>query len=567
MSLTSTTVSSIELVQPEIESTIQQAELSLERFQENRDSGEDLQNCIDYLNQLRGIFVVVEVQGCVLLCQESVAIANEVPVGANDDKNSLLTNLSNAIFILRRYTEYFCHKKLDHPELLLPVINELRTARKAKRFPESHFFEFDSSVSFDLSALMDVSEKARLSDFEHHAKRFRHMYQVGLLDMLRDRNAAISFRLIARAARGSAKLCAGEPLAQFWLLVETVSKAMLDNKMAVSDLRKRLFMKVEKYLRELALLGKVVSSKSGPDSLRKELLYLLAISGDDSEVVRRVLEGYRLNSLDFTEQVLAAERRRLFGPGVDVLRSLSKAMQEEMVQLKDKLDIMERGGEPQAQDIEFICIGLERLSGTLSMLDLPRISKVCDQQLTIVKSWDNENKLISENELLSVADAILTVEQAIKRFEETGIQPEIDLCASSSDNNESPFLSEAIIVVIDESQAGLSLAKRSITSFVESNGDKLHLANIAQLMEGIRGGMLMIGQKRVADLIMACLDCINVELYENEQQPDDRILETLADALASLEYYIESLQLTDTVNQQLLDLSEESLISIGYGVN
>ena len=141
MALSSTSLSSIELVKPEIENTIHQAEQSLERFQENRDSGEDLQNCLDYLNQLRGIFVLVEVPGCVLLCQESVNLANEVPVGASDDKNSLLTNLSNAIFILRRYTEYFCQYKTDYPELLLPIINELRVARKSKPYPESHFFD------------------------------------------------------------------------------------------------------------------------------------------------------------------------------------------------------------------------------------------------------------------------------------------------------------------------------------------------------------------------------------------------------------------------------------------
>jgi len=53
---------SFELVQSEIETTVKQAEKNLERFQENRESGEDLQNCIDFLNQLRGIFVLVEIQ-------------------------------------------------------------------------------------------------------------------------------------------------------------------------------------------------------------------------------------------------------------------------------------------------------------------------------------------------------------------------------------------------------------------------------------------------------------------------------------------------------------------------
>ena len=113
---------SFDLVKSEIEQTIKQAESSLERFQEKRESGEDLQNCVDYLNQLRGIFILVELRGGTLLCQEAVNLANDVPVGANDDKNILLTALNSALFILRRYVEYYHQQREDHPELLLPVL-------------------------------------------------------------------------------------------------------------------------------------------------------------------------------------------------------------------------------------------------------------------------------------------------------------------------------------------------------------------------------------------------------------------------------------------------------------
>src|SRR5680860_1744513 len=68
---------SFDLVKNEIEQTIKQAESSLERFQENRESGEDLQNCLDFLNQLRGIFILVELRGGTLLCQEAVTMAND----------------------------------------------------------------------------------------------------------------------------------------------------------------------------------------------------------------------------------------------------------------------------------------------------------------------------------------------------------------------------------------------------------------------------------------------------------------------------------------------------------
>lgn len=563
MALSSTSLSSIELVKPEIENTIHQAEKSLERFQENRDSGEDLQNCLDYLNQLRGIYVLVEVPGCVLLCQESVNLANEVPVGASDDKNTLLTNLSNAIFILRRYTEYFCQYKIDYPELLLPIINELRVARKSKPFPESHFFDLTPNQDFDPTTLLDVSDQNKLEDFEHHAKRFRHMYQVGLLDLLREKNTEISLRLINRASRGCVRLCYGEAMAEFWALVAILTEVCLSESISINDPRKRLFMKVEKYLREMALLGQTVLTKSAPDSIRKELLYLIALSGSKSERIQNLLTGFNVTSFDFTELDLQRESRRLFGPGADVLKSLSSALQEELIQLKDKLDLLERHGEPQAEDISFIASVFERLSSTLSMLDLPKISLVCDQQVKRVSQWIEQEKEVTETELMQVADVVLNIEQAIKCFEETGIQADIDT-SNYSGNEQGPFLIEAILVVIEESKLGLSLVKRSISSYIDSEGDKLHLANVSQVLVGIRGAMTMIGQERASALLSSCVTCIKVELFESESLPDSKFLETLADALTSLEYFIESMNVKGSVNEALLKLTEESLASIGY---
>lgn len=563
MALSSSHISSIDLVQPEIEHTILQAEKSLERFQENRDSGEDLQNCIDFLNQLRGIFVLVEVHGCVLLCQESVYLANEVPVGATNDKNGLLTNLSNAIFILRRYTEYFSQHKLDFPELLLPVINELRMARKSKPYPESHFFDLTPNQDFDASNLMEPLLQHKLGDFEHHARRFRHMYQVGLLDILREGNIPISLRLINRAAKGCVRLCYGQPMVEFWALVVILSEVFLAENIPITDPRKRLFMKVEKYLREMAVVGNVVAAKTAPDSIRKELLYLIALSGSESEKVQTILQGFSIEPFAFTEQDLQKESNRLFGPGSDVLKSLSSALQEELIQLKDKLDILERHGDPSQEDIGFICSVFERLASTLSMLNLPKISQVCEQQVKRISLWLDQDKQVTNPELHQVADLVLNIEQAIKCFEESGIQADIDT-GDFGDGKQSPFLLEALLVVIEESKAGLSLVKRSISSYIDSQGDKFHLANVVQVLGGVRGALNIIGQARAAELLGRCIVCIKQELIEKEAVPDSLLLETLADALTSLEYFIESMNVKGHVNEALLKLTEDSLASIGY---
>ncbi len=566
MSSTPQSISSIELVQPEIDSTIQQAEESLSRFVDNRDSGESLQNCIDCLNQLRGIFVLVEIQSCVLLCQQSVVVANEVPVGASDDKNGLLSTLSNAIFVLRRYTEYFGADKKDHPELLLPVINELRAVVQDKPFPESHFFEFDSRTTFDLSDMLEPTKKPSEEEFQKHAKRFRHMFQIGLLDMIKDRNLPIALKLMARASQGSAKLCNGESLSQLWFVASLLLESFQNESMEVTPSRKRLFMRLERYLREMAITGSVVAAKAAPDSLKKDILYLLAFSGDQREIVLRVLEGFNIKPLDINEHQLRSESKRLFGPGVDVLRSLSKAITEEMSHLKEKLDILERGGAPNVEDVEYISEGLNRLSGTVSMLDLPKVAKLCNDLNGMLTGWKESDSELTENELLVVANGILMIESAIKHYESTGNEPEIQGDVMSIESSSSAYLAEAKIVVVDEATNGLALAKRSISSYVETNGDKLHLTNIAQVMDTIRGGMVMIDQSRVAAIVHTSAECIQNELLTSDHMPDESFLETLADALTSLEYFVESMSYKDSRNEELLKLSEESLKSIGYTV-
>ena len=198
---------SFDLVKSEIEQTIRQAESSLERFQENRESGEDLQNCVDFLNQLRGIFILVELRAGTLLCQEAVSMANDVPVGANDDKNILLTTLNSALFILRRYVEYYHQQRADHPELLLPVINDLREARKEKPYPESCFFDVDVKERPDFcSGLSLQTFDGNEAEYEILARRMRLTFQVALLGVLREKNDVVSKKLFGRAARGFARL-------------------------------------------------------------------------------------------------------------------------------------------------------------------------------------------------------------------------------------------------------------------------------------------------------------------------------------------------------------------------
>lgn len=557
---------SFDLVKTEIEQTIRQAESSLERFQENRESGEDLQNCVDYLNQLRGIFILVELRGGILLCQEAVAMANDVPVGANDDKNILLTTLSSALFILRRYVEYYHQQRADHPELLLPIINDLREARKEKPYPESCFFDVDVKHRANFCSSLTITPvEGDEAGYEVYARRMRLMFQVALLGVLRERNEVVNKKLIGRAARGFARLCNGASMGQMWCLLAVVADTMLDRDMAFGKARKRLLMRIEKYTREIVYVGKVATAKDAPDSLFKDLIYLLYRSGSGTPEVAEILKAYQLAPSEYPEIMMETHRKRLYGPGADVLKSLSDALQEELNQLKDKLDIVERGIEPDIAELSTIAASLESLSNTLLMLDLKQLSGLSKNEAGKLRSWEAEKRLPSNDELYVLADAVLSIEEAAMQMVTRGITSETDALASVavSDREESPYRREAMIVVADEARGALTLAKRAITAFIESDYDKMHLANLPTTLHSIWGGFVMLDDPDAASVLKRVAVSIQDKLLDEREPPSVSVLEALADALTSLEYYIESIGTRDDRNMDLLRLAESSLDDVG----
>jgi transcriptional regulator with XRE-family HTH domain len=556
---------SFDLVQGEIEQTIKQAESSLERFQENRESGEDLQNCVDFITQLRGIFILVELRGGTLLCQEAVSMANDVPVGANDDKNILLTTLNSALFILRRYVEYYHQQRQDHPELLLPVINDLREARREKPYPESCFFDVEVKDRPDFCANTQIQPfEGNDTDYEVMARRMRLTFQVALLCILRERNEVVSKKLLVRSARGFARLCRGAPMGQMWCLVATVADVMLERAMSFSKARKRMFMRIEKYAREVVYVGKVATAKDAPDSLVRDLIYILYRSGSSDPDIVQILSGYQLAPAEFNDFMLDAHARRLYGPGTDVLKSLSEALQEELNQLKDKLDIIERGIEPDLAELSSIADTLERLANTLSMLDLNQLATVSREEAARLRGWESESRLPEGEELYRLADSVLGIEDAVLQIVTRGITSETDALATGQRHSEeSLYLREAVFVVADEARGALTLAKRAITAFIESDYDKLHLANLPTTLHSIWGGMQMVDDPSAARVLERVAASIQERLLDSNEPPATQVLEALADALTSLEYYIESMGKREDRNSDLLKLAETSLDDVG----
>jgi hypothetical protein len=145
-----------------------------------------------------------------------------------------------------------------------------------------------------------------------------------------------------------------------------------------------------------------------------------------------------------------------------------------------------------------------------------------------------------------------------------GITSETDALAGARPQpEESTYLREAMFVVADEARGALTLAKRAVTAFIESDYDKLHLANLPATLHSIWGGLQMVNDPDAAAVLERVAVSIQERLLDAREAPENQVLEALADALTSLEYYIESIGKREESNQDLLKLAASSLDDVG----
>ncbi|GLQ32254.1 hypothetical protein [Litoribrevibacter albus] len=554
---------SFNIVREEVIESLGQAEAALERFLENRESAADMQLCIDQFSALKGVFDIIELEGAKILCEEILEVANEVPVGAGDEKDSVLTVMGKGIFSLSRYLEFINTRQKDLPELLIPVVNELRQQRKLALIPDSHYFMVNLKQERPAKgvACADETQVAEVS------KRYRHMYMVGLLGIMKGEHIPLCMRLMVRSMDGLEQLCGDKPVSKLWWLMAAALEGLIDlSPTEVADGRKRLFMQIERYIRKLNVSPTHCIEVEPPIGMVKDLLYINALVKGQSERCQQVLDIYSLANFPDHEIDRQHQIALLMGPGSSVLASVSAALCDELNHVKDQIDLSSRVLTQEPEDLKDIIGALRKILSTLVLLNLDQEAKQVHHQVERFESWLAEGKKTEHDDLMQTADALLAVEDSIRNLEGTLVnQADNTVGAHNILTHE---LDQAQINVLKEADSGLSITKRALNDFVESDWDKMHLTNIVPTLASVRGGFLFLEKERAAKVVDICSRYIDNSIIRLDTAPRESELNAIADVLSSLEYYLEGM-LTSSggFGEQVLDLADEALKQLGCRVD
>lgn len=560
---------SLNLVRDELVATIEEAARHLEKFVSSQDDGEALQACIDCVSQIVGTLKVIEFRGAELLATELLETANEISPGNTGPKfERCLEVVSATFFVLSRYLEYVQQVERKVPVLLIPQINELRKLRAEATYPESHFFHVNLSKHPQLPAIdgLELSE----GEFTSAVRRIRHMYQIGLLGLIKESQIPNSVAMMRRGLKRVRRISGNEKnLALLWWLADVTLEMFATQEMQVIETRKMLFGRIDRIIKQVEQNGPAAFEAEPPKGLIKELVYLIALSTEDSDQVKYIRSTYGLDRFAYTDRDLAGERDLLNGPSAHTVSSLAQVLKAELTNTKKVLEGASQASIQQIDDLEGFIGTLQKVAEILSIVGLVSASNTLKGEIERIHGWRGQDE-IDSSEMGEVANTLLYLESTVASIESTKLSDEKLEKANKVAQQEviaSGELSDAKRIVLAESEAGLSLTKRALSSFSDSDFDTGHIRNIGKTLTTVRGGMLMLGSERAASILERCAAFVEEVLMDQDPQPGlTEMLETFADSIISVEYYLNSATASLQMDESVLKLAEESLEALGYAV-
>ncbi|MDF3237663.1 Hpt domain-containing protein [Pseudomonas veronii] len=547
----------LEWVKGDIAETLKQARSALDAFVETTDN-DTLGDCLACIHQVHGALQMVEFYGAALLAEEIEALALALQAGRVSQRDESIRLLQQALGQLPLYLDRIHSARRDLPLVVLPLLNDLRSARGESLLSETSLF------SPQLLSIAPLSEETLAQrappDLNEQVRQWHLLLQQALAGLLREDHGPSNLEDMARVFARLEALCQGAPLLPLWQVTSALVEGMLTGVIANSPALRSLLKASDKQLKRLLVQGIGGINQPAPDELLKSLLFYVAKVTRPTPRMQSLKERYGLDEALPDSAVVDAERARLAGPDRNAMGSVLGALCEELVRVKERLDLFVRSDRQHTSDLDALLAPLRQIADTLAVLGFGQPRKVIIDQLAVVLSLAQGQREPNDAVLMDVAGALLYVEATLAGMAGT-VEPE------NREESRLPTtdLTQIHQLVIRESCQCLKQAKELVIDCIDAQWERQRLESLPELLSQVRGALAMIPLPRAASLMRGCTDYIDEQLMINDAVPSAEQLEHFADVISGLEYYLERmLQDPDAAGERVLELATRGLAALGY---
>ncbi len=553
------THASLQLVAREIASELNEARAALEGFAENPGNRAAMHRFEAHVHLARGALRLAEVYGGALLAEEMEQVARYVEThsGAGHADADGLDALLRAMEQLPSYVERVASGGRDVPLALLPLLNDLRAVRGGSLLSEGTLLLLN--LRSDEPARPAPGQGLSAAEL---ARRQRPRFQLALLGWIRGEQVEQHLEALAEIAAQFESHAAVQPLFQLWWVVSAVVEALRDGGLEGNVSLKRLLGHVDRDMRRLYETGEEAYAGSPPVELLNNLLYYVARARSAGPRVTGVRESFRLDDVLATSEPVSDSSETLSAPSVRLMKTVAAAIREDLTRVKDVLDIFVRKGATQVDDLVPQLEMLRKISDTLGVLGLGQLRDRVQGEIETLAAIVDRRTPPADAALLSIAAALIEVEDSLDGQLVRLILPEAEPAPADDGEPTDEEFRQVQDAVLRECVVNMARIKEAITQALGAPAEAQGLDQVPQLVRGITAGLLMLGKQRAVEVMEQLGRALGGIMRPDADALAAARLEKLADAIVSVEYYMEMLQAGRPEPWRMLDHAEESLASL-----
>lgn len=550
-------------VKAEIDETLEQARHALEAYVENTEDETQLRFCITYIHQVYGTLQMIELYGASLVMEESEHVAKALLGGEISRKDDAYEILMRGILQLPDYLEKIQGGVKDDPLILLPLLNDMRAVRGAKLLSENVLFTADINTAGPVEVAADSSQYAGI-EIRQLAKKLRHNYQLGLLGWYRGLDDDAGLGTVDHVLSELEQACTNEDLRRLWWVGRGVVEALKQGDVKPGVAVKLLLGHLDNEIKGVIDRGEEPSGNI--NDITKNLLYYLANCGCSGERVEAIRKKFDLADVLARQEEIQSAREAVSAPGLNMMSSVAEAIKDDLMRVKDALDLVLRSGDAGVEGLSAQVLVLNKIADTLGMLGQGVSRNIIQDQVAVIEDVQAGNRDFDDGLLMEVASALLAVESSLDIL--AAHAPVMRNPSLAADGDAGHTLPEAEMrkiqsAVLKEAIADIDVIKETMVAFINGPWDYSQLEVLPSVFERIRGGMQMMTLAEVAVLIDAAEGYVKQELLGKRIQPSHDDLEQLADAITGIEYYMEALLESRMGGEMSLQLARTRLQQLG----
>jgi chemosensory pili system protein ChpA (sensor histidine kinase/response regulator) len=553
----------LHIVAKELSATLNDARASLEAYAERPDQRVLLERTADQLHSAHGVLRLVEVYGAALLAEEMEHVTRYLLSSGSDQKRQVdgLDGLMRAMVQLPTYLERVLSGGRDLALVLLPLLNDLRSVRGSPLLSEGTLLLLNLK-SDQNAAPQTLTQGEQSISVAQWARRLRPRFQIGLLGYIRGERTVQNLEILAKVTEKLEQVATTQPVFQLWWVTGAILEAVRANGLEGSATLKRLLGQADRQIKALYELGEARYCEDPPIDLLNNLLYYVARATTSGGRISAVRASFKLAELLPVDDNIEQERESLSAPSVKLMRTVAAAIKEDLSKVKDVLDIFVRRGGGQSAELQPQLELLKKISDTLGVLGLGELRQRVQDEIQALAQIVQDGKPPSEDSLVRVAGVLLSVEDSLDDQLVRLILPApADEAAAGVPVDQDHEFRQVSEAVLRECIVNLARIKEAVSTAVQKPNEfsPQGLDNVPQLLRGITAGLLMLGKGRAVELMDAVGTQVRKLIEPGAPPPDPVRLERVADAIVSIEYYMETLQNGRTDPWYMLDNAEMCL--------